>query len=497
MLPVFRRILLLAAVAVLVPVTYANAEAHRLADDPGATGHYTVGHTSYSLVDKDNGNRPVYLSVWYPAEARTIHSSTPPAQYPLDPYYGALPLATSTDFEALGFEPAYEGLKPSDDRPFPLVMFSPGWGCDYWLYLYIGTRLASHGYVVAVLEHWSDWTWDGGDTGVVTLINRPRDASFAITQLLQKTAIRGELLHRTIDASKIAMGGHSLGGYATFALTAGDTLVCDEQFGILWWGDPAPNPATTCVPTIPDRRIKAMITLDGSSQVTRFREFARIQIPSLIMGEMVEYIETATPDLSLRTFLARPHAAINRPDSYRADVNNMIHMGFTDICDGIQVMHNLNVISDADLPMWEGWYDCAGDNPPTIPAAEAYQVVTKYMIAFLDTHLRGEGTWLDRAILTPQYALDHLPKVQFFNSERCDAVLPDKSFFRYRPHQVSGDCDRDSDECEVAQKDPTGWFAPPATTSASASTQLLRSPVPGGRPVVPMGPLVKPPITLH
>src|SRR5271166_6210886 len=120
---------------------------------PWEIGPYAIGHTALSLVDTANGNRPEYSSIWYPVDAGTITSSTPPAVYPLDPYTGTtnLPNSLSTDWQKLGYDPAYEGPKPSNDGPFPLLVFSPGYGTTSWDYIFIGTRLASHGYVVAVL----------------------------------------------------------------------------------------------------------------------------------------------------------------------------------------------------------------------------------------------------------------------------------------------------------------------------------------------------------
>ena len=145
---------------------------------------------SYSLTDSNNGNRPVSFMVWYPVDARTISSSTPPAQYPLDPYTGTtyLPITLSTDWEPLGYDPAYEGPNPSGDGPFPLVVFSPGFTDPSWLHIFIGTRLASHGYVVAVIDHYADceWAWSPCDDLLTVMVNRPRDVSFVITRLLNK-----------------------------------------------------------------------------------------------------------------------------------------------------------------------------------------------------------------------------------------------------------------------------------------------------------------------
>src|SRR5208282_3331142 len=131
----------------------------RLAD-PGQIGQYTIGHTNYLLTDQANGGRLVAISVWYPVDAGAVSSSTPPARYPLDPYSNNVPVATSADWEKLGYDRAYEGPAPSKVGPFPLVMVSSGWSNDNWSYIFIGTRLASHGYVVAVIDHYAEGQWD-------------------------------------------------------------------------------------------------------------------------------------------------------------------------------------------------------------------------------------------------------------------------------------------------------------------------------------------------
>ena len=79
----------------------------------------------------------------------------------------------------------------------------------------------------------------------------------------------------------------------------------------------------------------------------RYHELATISIPSLIMGETVDQsVEVGTlgglPDpTQIRDWIARPHAAIDRHDSYRVDVNGANHYSFTNYCDGAQVFFNL------------------------------------------------------------------------------------------------------------------------------------------------------------
>lgn len=427
-------------------------------NDPGQLGQYAVGHTNYLLVDHSAADRPVIVSVWYPVDAGSVNSSTPLAQYPLDPWANLLPVSTSADWEAVGYDRAYEGPTPSAHGPFPLVMFSTGFGSDYFLHIFIGTRLASHGYVVAVTDHYSDgqWPWLPLDDFMTVMVNRPRDVSFVITELLDKNMTQGELLFQTLDPKRLAMSGHSIGGYAAYTLAGGDDLSCDALWPVLSFQENLPYPPNTCVPTPPDPRIDLIIPLDGASQLLRYRELARISVPSLIMGQTVENEEsTPAPGLpDLRDLVARPHAAIGRPDSYRVDVDGSNHYSFTNYCDSLQVFFNLGLISAADLTALENVWPCSSTStfqPVTISSADAHEVVTKYMIAFLDVYFGHSRK--NRPILTPGYARTHTPTVDFFNTEKCGAAPRDDLYFTYRPHQLSN-------ECDVAPKDPPGFFTP-------------------------------------
>ena len=161
-------------------------------------------------------------------------------------------------------------------------MLSPGSGCDNWQYLYIGTRLASHGYVVAAADHENDgqWSWSPPkDAEVVAMFNRPRDVSFAITELLLKNDAAGEPMHGIMDASRIAMGGHSLGGYPTYALAGGDDEVCDALAPATYFSESLPYPQSACGPQPRDSRIHAIVSLDGASQFMRYEELSGYPCP--------------------------------------------------------------------------------------------------------------------------------------------------------------------------------------------------------------------------
>ena len=400
--------------------------------------------------------RPVFVSVWYPVKPESVKTSSPPAVYPLDPYTTNVPASASKDWEAFGIDPAYEGLRPARQGPFPLVILSPGFGVDYWFYLNITTRLASHGFVVAAVEHYQEfqWPWTPGPSEITeAMVYRPADVSFAITELLEKSARRGEILFGTIDKDRIAMLGHSLGGYTAFALAGGVDRVCNSLWPANYAGDTLPEPASTCVPIQPDRRIRAIVTFDGSSQVMRYEELARIEIPSLILGQTVA--NSLTLQQHIDTWIARPHSAIARRDSYRVDVQGANHYSYSDICDaGWQVLDKLGVLESVygvDLTTILTLWPCVSTgsfDPATISASTAHQIVATYTVAFLERFLKELD---DGEVLTAEYAKTHEPDVYFLRSEHCDAPLPGLTYFTYfvSPGQ-----------CATWPKDPPDYFAP-------------------------------------
>lgn len=275
-------------VVLILAASVAVPSAQPSPPDPGASGPYAVGHTSFTIVDSTRdaaspfGGRPIFVNVWYPADASGITGSTPDAAYPLDPFYGLWPVSRSWQWEQFGTAPAYEGVSVSSSKPFPLVVASPGLGTRYFGLLYYGQRLASHGFVVALAQHYHDGYGsdpEPGDPIDTAMLNRPIDVSRMIDSLLATNEDSGSLLFESLQPDRIAAIGHSLGGYAAMVLAGGDDVVC---------GSPADPLADTCVPaytSAPDRRIKAIVPLDGSSQLLRFAELARITVPSMAIGE--------------------------------------------------------------------------------------------------------------------------------------------------------------------------------------------------------------------
>lgn len=314
-------------------------------------------------------------------------------------------MSTSTDWERYGLDPAYEGMPVAGEAPFPLVMFSPGWSNAYYSSLFASTRLASHGFVVAALGHYADgaYSWEPWPALHVALMNRPRDISFALSAILAMNGEAGGLLSGAIRADQVAAAGHSVGGYGALVLAGGDDLVCDrpvnEPRGL-------PIPPETCVASLPDPRIRATVTFDGSSQILWFPELARVSVPAMVIGQPWE---------NVGAWHAREHAAITAQPNYRVDVSQALHPSFTTFCQNARVLGDLGALTPAQVAARLGQPWCT----TALPSLEVQRLATKYAIAFLKTQLAGEQGY--QHILTPGWAITSEQNIEFFVTERTNA----------------------------------------------------------------------------
>jgi hypothetical protein len=421
---------------VLTPVSASRPDA----DDPGQAGPYAVGHTSFVIQDASRTAllnsasglvpipRPIPVHVFYPVDPSAVTGATPQATYLLDMIYRATNpqyMTTSSEWEAQGIDRAYQEPTPSANGPFPLVMFSPGWGAPAWSAFYVGTRLASHGFVVAHLYHYGDRFWPhepAADDLGVALLNRPLDVSFALTHLLARTAAPGDLLTGVIDPDKVAASGHSLGGYAAMALAAGDDSVCDKVYGAA----PTDPPPSTCVPAMPDPRIRAIAPLDGSTQMLWFHEMARISLPTLGIGQEWDQIRAAYGP-GWESWQARLHAASQGHPAYRVDVTGAWHATFGNGCEGLPIRLAHGLVNPA---YYEPMRQALCGAP--LPTPEAHRIVTQYLVAFLKANLAQEAGY--QHVLTPGFALTREPMVEFFvtekrNGKAIEEDWPDEFFY--------------------------------------------------------------------
>ena len=281
----------LACIAVLVTATLGSSQPVQagVKDPPDHPGPYQAGFTFKLLYDTQRtspntpaGGRPIPCYIWYPA-APGDAATMLPALYPYDPLglWGGIPPDPSTFYEEYGFDPAYQEVPPSEDGPFPLLIFSPGLGAPAELFYHFGARLASYGFVVVVITNYGDgalgeptlqdWTW-----GAWTRIDREFDIKFAITEFLAMNEASTGLLHGLIHPDQIAVSGHSWGGYAALGVVipSGDQWFCEAVY--------EEHP---CFYIEYDPRIKATLPLDSGSWALPYEIMTEIKIPHMTINQ--------------------------------------------------------------------------------------------------------------------------------------------------------------------------------------------------------------------
>lgn len=111
------------------------------------------------------------------------------------------------------YEPVADTARASEPR-FPLVVVMPGYGATHTAYAAYSTVFASHGFLVLGLD-----TGEGGFTSTSDHEKEARRAVAAIDWMLTGPAAAH------IDATKIAVAGHSKGGKVAFWAAALDSRI--------------------------------------------------------------------------------------------------------------------------------------------------------------------------------------------------------------------------------------------------------------------------------
>lgn len=222
------------------------AESARL---PHPTGPHAVGRSTLHLVDHDRpdpwvpsaGARQLMVSMYYPARPGTggptaPYMTTEEARLLLElrvPDAGVPPEVISGVRTR-----AHTEARPARGR-FPLVVLSPGFTFPRATLTGLAEDLASRGYVVALVDHPYEnagTTLPDGRTlpcaicdesstigGSAVARSRAEDVSFLLDRLTGRHPVWRYA--RVIDAKRIGMAGHSIGGNAAAATMAADARV--------------------------------------------------------------------------------------------------------------------------------------------------------------------------------------------------------------------------------------------------------------------------------
>lgn len=166
----------------LFPITkWSEGHFYAIELEPSKTGITTL-----EFYDAERG-RPIVTEIWYP-----IHAETPSKP-------------------SCGFwmrcEEARDAPLSKANVLYPLIMMSHGNGGDRFNLAWLAEILAANGFVVAAIDHYGN-TWNNKiPQCFATPWERPKDISFALSELLKSPFLEGR-----IDPEKIGFAGYSLGG---------------------------------------------------------------------------------------------------------------------------------------------------------------------------------------------------------------------------------------------------------------------------------------------
>lgn len=264
---------------------------------PQPDGRYAVATQVYRWTDsaRDEPHTPdptdrrsVIAQAWYPTTRGEHRSGVARLAYidGTDRMPGQVSVMPGFMLRRYGqIDTHAETLGPlaATDRPWPVVIFSPGYGAPRAVYTGLATRLAGRGFVVFALDHPYESAVtqlpDGQVVGTREIllpgerdripymarqqVVRVADVRFVIDQIAHPEALSPSLGGGRIDASKVAVIGHSFGGAASIAALSEDPRVAA-----------AANIDGTPYGDLPDRRLtRPFLLLQSDYAETRHSEF--------------------------------------------------------------------------------------------------------------------------------------------------------------------------------------------------------------------------------
>jgi predicted dienelactone hydrolase len=333
-------------------VTLATAETSTPSLTYAARGTHAVGYRVFATTGAQR--RPLTLRAWYPAR-RLDDKRSATITYTAPNKFDEQ-ITPGKNITAVGG--ALKNGRPARTaKPYPLVVFSHGYALSPIVYSTLVEHYASRGYVVLASEH--NETFDGSLTGFwKALIDRPVDIHRTI-DYAERLTKPGAPLAGMIDLDKIAVVGHSYGGYT--ALAAGGARFDFAAYKTRCAALSADDPRNFfCGPVVPkesdmatragldkvpsglwpssgDPRVKAVISMAGDAYLFDQRGLAKLKVPVMAMGGTVDegtpytwgakptYDHAASRDKTLVTFPGAGHMLFLDPCKNLPWVQNSVY----------------------------------------------------------------------------------------------------------------------------------------------------------------------------
>lgn len=262
-----------------------------------AAGEYKVGvktlditnEAYFDLVANQVKPRSLKVEVWYPAE---YQDGTP-----LTTYENETRLAKKFSIQA---NAARDVAPLASESKYPVVVISHGYTGYRQIMFYLGEHLASHGYIVAAIDHTDSTNEDvdmvnGPFNGFPsTLINRSRDQQFTLDFITQEE----HFLSGVVNAEDAGLIGYSMGAFGALNTIGGCYSFSPEQAAMFTGTqDPAMVPflqkaLNSCAAgqyenPIVDKKWKAAVTFaawGGQHNVFTDESLAGIKVPKLFVS---------------------------------------------------------------------------------------------------------------------------------------------------------------------------------------------------------------------
>lgn len=185
-------------------------------------GTYPVGVTTLTIthtaqlepLTQQIEDRKLVLELWYPAAAASQATSSPLATYD----------NVTKSHRAFSIQGKAQRDVNADTRErYPLIVLSHGYTGYRTLMYYLGEHLASHGYVVAAIDHPHSTNAEIDHKNAPyhgflnTLYHRARDQAFVLTYFQAQPSA----LHGIVDSQSAAVIGYSMGGYGAINTVGG------------------------------------------------------------------------------------------------------------------------------------------------------------------------------------------------------------------------------------------------------------------------------------
>jgi predicted dienelactone hydrolase len=308
--------------------------------DPAEDGPYPVGAMTIAVTRTDQTDRKFLTEIWHPAIPQ---ATSEPAHY-------------GTGMPTRAFWQA----RVADGR-FPLIIFSHGMGGMREQSTFLTEHLASHGYIVAAPDHPNNTIHDLSFLeNVQSALDRPMDIRAVLDHVVNQAGDPHDPLYRHVRCDRVAVMGHSLGGYT--ALAVGGALV-----------DAKAHPGKANDPDWPDyfdfsdRRVRAVVALAPYTRPA-IDDFglSRLRVPILVLGGSAD----AAAPFQRHLWPVFTHAAGPR---YLMRIDGAAHLSFAN-------------------------KEFAGIVPPvvrftdrmTLERARSNALIRAVTLAFLERHLRGQ-----------------------------------------------------------------------------------------------------------